>query len=407
MGSTLSLRRKIPALAMAVVTSAFLAGAGSASAEDDVIKIGTPLALTGALADEGAKQAAAYELWQERINEQGGIKVGDKTYEVELISYDYQTDGSRAQQLAETLITRDEVDFMTAPFGSGHTKIVAAVAERYGIPIIAVASSEPVHNQGFENLFGTLAPSLGLINSMFEKFKEKHPELSTIAVVGRDDVFPKVMADSMAKNAPDAGIEVVLNELYPVGTLDHSAVITQIKSLEPDWIYVTGYTQDLVLFRQQLHNLGVEAPIVTMITGPAYAEFTENLGDLAEGVTSATWWHHSVEYEEADDVFGSSQEFYDAVVEKTGEEPDYVHASSAAALIALTKAIQKAGTLERDAVRAALKDLNITTFYGPINFREDGMNKDRNLPLIQIQDGRPVVIYPEDVKQADMKLLGE
>lgn len=404
---TQKLLQKVSAIALAAAFGTALAGAQAVEAADGVIKIGTPLALTGALADEGAKQAAAYELWLERINEQGGIKVGDKTYDVELISYDYQTDGSRAQQLAETLITRDEVDFMTAPFGSGHTKIVAAVAERYGIPIIAVASSEPVHNQGFQNLFGTLAPSLGLINSMFEKFKEKLPELSTVAVVGRDDVFPKVMADSMVKNAPGAGIEVVLSELYPVGTLDHSAVITQIKSLEPDWVYVTGYTQDLVLFRQQMHNLGVEAPIVTMVTGPAYAEFTENLGDLAEGVTSASWWHHSVEYEGADDVFGTSQAFYDAVVEKTGKEPDYVHASSAAALIALTKAIQEAGSLDRDAVREALKNLDIVTFYGPINFREDGMNSDRNLPLIQIQEGRPVVIYPEDVKQADMKLLGE
>ena len=161
--------RKASVVALAAAFGTALAGAKAAEAADGVIKIGTPLALTGALADEGAKQAAAYELWLERINEQGGIKVGDKTYDVELISYDYQTDGSRAQQLAETLITRDEVDFMTAPFGSGHTKIVAAVAERYGIPIIAVASSEPVHNQGFQNLFGTLAPSLGLINSMFEK----------------------------------------------------------------------------------------------------------------------------------------------------------------------------------------------------------------------------------------------
>ncbi len=399
------IRKRCLSGAFALACGLALSG-GTALAEDNVIKIGTPLALTGGLAEEGAKQAAAYDLWLERVNAAGGIEIGGKMYQVELVSYDYQTDGSRAQQLAETLITRDEVDFMTAPFGSGHTKIVAAVAERYGIPIIAVASSEPVHNQGFENLFGTLAPSLGLINSMFEKFKAVKPDLSSVAVIGRDDVFPKVMADSMTKNAPDAGIEVVLSELYPVGTLDHSAVITQIRSLKPDWIFVTGYTQDLVLFRQQMQNLGVEAPIVTMITGPAYAEFTENLGELAEGVTSASWWHHSVEYE-ADDVFGSSKAFYDAVVESTGEEPDYVHASSAAALIALSAALQKAGSTDRDAVRQALKDLDITTFYGPINFREDGMNSDRNLPLIQVQGGVPVVIYPDDVKQSEMTILTE
>src|SRR5688500_16650953 len=108
----------------------------------ETIRIGAPLALTGALADEGKKQAAAYELWLERINAAGGIDVGGKKMKVELVTYDYQTDGKRAQQLAEKLITDDKVDFMTAPFGSGHTKIVAGVAERYDVPIIAVASSE-------------------------------------------------------------------------------------------------------------------------------------------------------------------------------------------------------------------------------------------------------------------------
>ena len=383
----------------------FALGTGSATAQDKVVKIGAPLALTGGLADEGHKQAAAYELWLEHINKAGGISIGGEMHKVELVSYDYQTEGSRAQQLAETLITRDGVNFMTAPFGSGHTKIVAGVAERYGVPIISVASSEPVHDQGFENLFGTLAPSLGLIDSMLAHFKDVYPELKTVAIVGRDDVFPKIMAEALAARAPEADIEVVYKSLYPVGSLDHSAAITNIRSLKPDWIYATGYTQDLVLFRQQMADLGVEAPIVTMITGPAYREFVDNLGPLAEGVTSASWWHYSINYE-GDDVFGTPKAFYDAVVEKTGQEPDYVHASSAAAMIALQKALEQAGTTDRDAVREALKSLDIMTFYGPIKFREDGMNSVRNLPIIQVQKGEPVVLYPEEIRQADTVLTG-
>lgn len=378
----------------------------AATAQDKVIKIGAPLALTGGLAEEGHKQELAYQLWLDRVNANGGIDIGGEKYQVELITYDYQTDGNRAQQLAETLITRDKVDFMTAPFGSGHTKIVAGVAERYGIPIVAVASSEPVHNQGFTNLFGTLSPSLGLINSMLTQFKEVKPDLATVAIVGRDDVFPKIMAEAMEREAPGAGIEVVYKSLYPVGSLDHSSAITSIKSANPDWIYVTGYTQDLVLFRQQMADLGVNAPIVTMITGPAYKEFIDNLGDLANGVTSATWWHQSTPYN-GDDAFGSSQAFYEAVAEAYGEEADYVWASSAAALIALTKAMQIAGTTDRDAVRETLKTMEIDTFFGPINFREDGMNAARDLPVIQVQDGAVQVINPADIRTADMILMGE
>ena len=81
---------------------------------------------------------------------------------IEMIQYDYQTDGKRAQQLAEKLITDDKVDVLMAPFGSGHTKIIAGVAERYQVPVLAcVASSTSVYDQGFKYLFGTLASNTG------------------------------------------------------------------------------------------------------------------------------------------------------------------------------------------------------------------------------------------------------
>ena len=84
-----------------------------------------------------------------------------------------------------------------------------------------------------------------------------------------------------------------------------------------------------------------------MITGPVYKEFIDALGPLAENVTSATWWHWATPFK-SDDVFGTTKEFYDDVVKATGgTEPDYVHASSAAALVVLQKAIEKAGSLDR------------------------------------------------------------
>ena len=386
--------------AIALVVSVLAAG----PAVSQTIKIGAPLALSGGLADEGKKQQAAYELWLERVNAAGGISVGGRKMKVELITYDYQTNEQRAQQLAEKLIVDDKVNFLTAPFGSGHTKVVAGVAERYGVPIIAVASAEPVHNQGYKNLFGTLAPSAGLVDSMYGYVKEKAPAVKRIAIVGRDDVFPKIMATLMSGAAAKNGFQVVHQSLYPVGSLDHSTSITAIKSAAPDWIYVTGYTKDLVLFRKQMNDLKVDAQIITMITGPAYREFVEGLGPLAENVTSATWWHHATPYK-GDDVFGTTQAFFDAVRKKTGQDPDYVHASSAAALIALQKAIEKAGTLDRDKVRQALTEIELNTFYGPIKFRADGMNSVRNLPIIQVQAGKPVVLYPPEVKQGDLRTM--
>lgn len=370
-----------------------------------VIKIGAPLALTGGLADEGKKQQVAYDMWMKRVNAAGGINVGGKRMKVELLMFDYQTDEKRAQALAEKLITQDKVHFLTAPFGSGHTKVVAGVAERYGVPVMAaVASSESVFNQGYKNLFGTLAPNAGIVANMVTMFTKQFPNAKKVAILGREDVFPRAMATDMKTFAEKAGLSVVYSEFYPVGTLDHAAAMSKIKAAAPDWIYVTGYTQDLVLARKQMSELGVKAPIITMITGPSYKEFIDALGPLAEGVTSASWWHHALTYKTGD-VFGSTAEFYKEFLGRMKVDPDYVHASSAAALIALQMAIEKAGSIDKDRVRAQLAALDIQTFYGPIKIGPNGMNQGRDLPIVQVQGGKTIVLFPEAIKQGSLQAV--
>ena len=273
------------ALALGLTLSFF-----GAPAVAQTIKIGAPLALTGGLADEGKKQAIAYDMWLKRVNDAGGITVGATKRKVELVKYDYQTNEQRAQQLAEKLIVEDKVDLMLAPFGSGHTKVVAGVAERYGVPVMATsASSESIFNQGYKNLFGVLAPNTGGINALLTTVSKSMPAVKRVAILGREDVFPKSMATTMSELAVKAGYQVVSSEFYSVGTLDLSTPISKIKSLKPDWIYITGYSKDLILARKQMADLGVTAPVVTMITGPVYKEFIDALGPQAENVTSMTW----------------------------------------------------------------------------------------------------------------------
>ena len=392
--------RHLTHLALALLT-ALTTWSCAAQAADDV-RIGAPLALTGSLADEGKKQALAYDLWLARVNAAGGIDVDGQKKKVTLLTYDYQSDSKRAQQLAEKLITDDKVHVVMAPFGSGHTKIVAGVAERYGVPVVAsVASSESVYDQGFKNLFGTLAPNSGLVDAMLTLFTREHPTLKKVAILGRDDVFPRDMAETLRTRAGTAGLEVVYSEFYSNGTIDHSAALAKIKGLAPDWIYITGYSQDLILARKQMHDIGLTAPIVTMITGPAYREFIEGLGPLAEGVTSVTWWHHTTTYE-SDDVWGSTKAFYEDFKSHESSDPDYIHASSAAALVAVQKAIEAAGSLEPAKISSALRTLNLATFYGPIVFDEHGMNAARDLPILQVQGQEVKVLFPASIAQAKL-----
>ncbi len=380
-----------------------MAAWAAAPALAQTIKIGAPLALTGGLADEGKKQQIAYDMWLKRVNAAGGINVGSTRMKVELVQYDYQTNEQRAQQLAEKLIVDDKVNFLLAPFGSGHTKVVAGVAERYGVPVMATsASSDSIFNQGYKYMFGTLAPNSGSVENLITVITKQMPSARRIAILGREDVFPKAMATVMNDAAKKVGLQVISMESYPVGALDLSTPISKIKALAPDWIYITGYSKDLVLARKQMADLGVKAPVITMITGPVYKEFIDSLGPLAEGVTSASWWHHSAQFK-GDDPWGTTKAFYDEFVAREKSEPDYVHAAAAAALVALQKAIEKAGTLDKAKVRDALAALDIVTFYGPIKFSANGMNGGRDLPIIQVQGGKPVLLYPENIKQANLK----
>ena len=371
----------------------------------DAIKIGAPLALTGALADEGKKQDVVWKMWLDKVNAAGGINVGGKKMPVELVKYDYQSDGQRAAQLAEKLITDDKVDFALSPFGSGHTKIVATVTERYQTPLLACASSsEAVFDQTFKYLFGTLSPNGGMTNAMVAFFKTKMPTLKRIAVLGRDDVFPKSMAQGISAAAKSAGLDVTYDQLYAVGTMDHSAAVSAIKATNPDWIYATGYTQDLILIRKQMADLGVKAPIITMVAGPAYKEYTDGLANLANGVTSSSWWHHATNYKGIG-VWPTTADFYKEFVAKEKSDPDYVHASCAAAVVVLADAIERAGSTDKSKVRDALAATNVNTFYGPVKFSANGMNEVRDLPIIQVQDKQIKVLHPADIKNAEMVLL--
>src|SRR5262247_1649945 len=386
----------------AIVLALALSGPAKAA---DVIKLGAPLALTGPLADEAKKQDVVWKMWLKKVNAAGGISVGGKKMPVELVEYDYQSDGQRAGQLAEKLITSDKVDFLLSPFGSGHTKIVATIAERYETPVVAcAASSESVFDQNTKHLFGTLSPNAGMFGPMVKLFQEKLPQLKRVAVLGRDDVFPKAMAQGISAAAKSSGLDVYYDQLYAVGSMDHSAAVSAIKAGNPDWIYVTGYTQDLILIRKQMADLGVKAPIVTMVAGPAYKEYIDGLGSLANGITSSSWWHHATNYKGVG-VWPTTEDFYKEFVAKEKSDPDYVHASCAAAAVILQDAIERAGTTDKKKVRDELAKTDVTTFYGPVKFSANGMNQGRDLPIIQVQDKQIKVLAPADIKNGDLSLI--
>ena len=386
------------------VPAGILALSGPVQSAEKVIKVGAPLPLTGPLSPEGQKQVQGYDLWAETANKAGGVKVGSERYKVEIVYNDYQSNTPRAVQLAEKMITEDKVNFLFSPFGSGATKAASGVSEKYGVPTIAAtASSEEVYNQGYKYLFGTFTPNPTLTEPLSDIVKAKVPQVKKVAILARNDLFPLAIAQCMDASAKKRGFNVVFFEKYAIGTMDHASALTQIRAAQPEWVFATGYINDLILIRKQMGDLKISAPVVTMIAGPAYKEFTDAAGPLAENVSSASWWHPAVRYKGAD-VFGSTENYNKMFQAKYGFVPDYAQASASSVGAILQIAIEKAGSLDRKKVRDTLAELNVTTFWGDVKFGPTGQIISLKPPVFQIQKGTQVVIYPTEIAQAQFQI---
>ena len=371
---------------------------------EDVIRFGAPLPLTGPLAPEGIKQQQGYDLWAEQANKAGGISVGGKKYKVEIVYADYQSNTPRAVQTTEQMITQDNINFLFGAFGSGAAKAASTVSEKYKVPTIAAAaSSSQVYDQGYKYLFGTFTPNDTLTTPLTQIIKAKAPDVKKVAILARNDLFPLAIAQEMEKSAKANGLEVVYFEKYAIGTLDHSAALSQIKSLDPQWLFITGYINDLLLARKQMVDQELKAQVVTMIAGPAYQDFIESAGASAENVTSASWWHPAERYE-GKDVFGSTENFVKLFRDKYKSEPDYGSASAAVCGALFQMAIERADSLDRDKVRDELAKLDVVTFWGPVKFGPNGQINSLEPPVFQIQNAKPVVLFPQAIKQGELKL---
>jgi branched-chain amino acid transport system substrate-binding protein len=401
--STANRGRRAVSLWMAAVAAVSVFGVQTAHAQE-VIKFGAPLPITGPLAPEALKQKQGYDLWANQVNLAGGINVAGKKMKVEIVYIDYQSNTPRAVQATERLITQDNVQFVFAPFGSGAAKAASTVAERYGVPMIAAtASSSQVYDQGYKFLFGTFTPNDTLTNPLTTIIRQRLPDVKKVAILARNDLFPLAIAQEMEKSSKERGLEVVYFEKFAINTLDHSSALAQIKAANPQWIFATGYTNDLVLMRKQMTDQRIEAPVVTMIAAPAYQEFIDAAGKGAENITSAAWWHPAVRYKGID-IFGTTESYVKLFKDTYKADPDYANASASVSGALFQIAIEKSGTINRQKVRDELAKMDVTTFWGQVKFGPNGQITSLEPPIFQIQNAKPIVVHPAGIKQGDLRI---
>jgi branched-chain amino acid transport system substrate-binding protein len=368
----------------------------------DTIVFGAAISITGKTAKEGGYTRDGYQVAIDKINEMGGIKVGGKTYKVELKYYDDETKPERTAQLIEKLINEDKVNLILGPYGSSPTGTAAPLAEKYKIPMVeANGSAEAIFAKGYKYTFMILSPAKLYLRGIIDAVLAKDPSAKTVAILGENEAFSKEVAAGAKEYAKEKGMTVVYDELYPTNAQDVSALLTAIKGKNADIILGSGHLQDSLLIVKQSKDLGVSPKAMGFSVGPSSPEFRANLGKSADYIYGATQWTEALKYN-GDDPWKTPKAFGDAFRVK---HPDYKSipyqvAESAVAVIAYQKAIEKAGTIEPTKVRDALAAIDVMTFYGKIKFDARGVNIYKPMAAEQYQpDGNKYTVWPADVAE--------
>jgi len=389
----------VATLALVIVLVGCSSAPAVAPTEKKVIKLGMSVALSGAMAKEGNYCKDGVEFWSKKVAERGGIEVGDETYDVEVIYYDDKSDAETSAKLTEKLITEDKVDFLIGPFNSGLAMLTTTVGEKYNkITMCTMSNSSEIFNRGYKYAFAVLPPAGNYMRLFLDMAMAQDPKPETVAVVMRDDPFGISMAGGTAEYARELGLEVVYEQKYPKDIKDASALLTDIKALDPDIVIGCTNLQDAVLITRQAKELDVCPQALAYSVGPTMPGFVESLGDDAEYVYGSEWWLPQMGWK-GRGIFESSQAFAEEFEAEYGYKPSYHPAGSAAAAEILRLCIEDTDSLDTEVLRECLLDFDEEIFWGPQAFAPNGENRKGGSAPVQIQGLEVRSVYPAEIAQ--------
>ncbi len=369
---------------------------------EDLIRFGASLSLTGRMATEGRLVKDGYEFYVKHINARGGIEIRGKPYKVEVVYYDDESDPKTAARLVEKLIVEDGIKFLLGPYSSSCTFPASSVNEKYRLPMVeAHGAATTIFERGYKYIFATLNTVDQYTGNILKMAVESNPRPKTVALVNENTLFPQLAMDGAAKQSGPLGLEVVYKEKYPSGTKDLSSMLAVVRQKNPDILLAGGYTADMILLVKQAKEMGVKPKMFGLMLGPTLPGFVEALKQDAEYLLEPIQWSASMPWK--DEIFGyTAVEFARLFERDFGYKPDYHPPQSAAALLVYHHALQKVGELDPQKVRNAIAQTDIMTFYGPIRFNEKGMNIGKGMAVVQLQKGKPVLVYPTDGAEGEL-----
>jgi branched-chain amino acid transport system substrate-binding protein len=362
------------------------------------VTIGFTVSKTGALNVDSLEQYRGFELWRDTVNASGGIKAGGKSYKVQFVNYDDESNTKRVQQLYSRMILQDNADFLFSPYSSSLTATAAIVTEQYGKVMLTTGAAEgKTYTLGNQYLFQMFSPASEYLKGALDMLKTKDPK-AAIAFVYEDSSFSAAVVAEAKTYAQQVGLNVSFSEAYAPNTTDFSAIIDKLIASKSTVLLGGGHYADGSTLARQLYGHKVPLKMISLLVAPDSPQWTE-LGEAAAGVIVPSQWEPQTAFKAQYGLSGP--DFIKAYTARYNTAPSYESAGGYACGLILQRAIEQAGGTDTGKVAAALNATDITTFYGRTKFatqaNQHGLQIGHTMVLAQWQKDKSGVLVKQVV----------
>jgi branched-chain amino acid transport system substrate-binding protein len=372
-----------PAALFLLSVICMLIGCGD-NKQQDTIKVGLIVELTGDMPGVGASSKNAAQLAVNEQNSAGGISIGGKPYQIELVVEDNASKAEQSVAAVNKLITQDNVLAIVGPNASLGAIPAAEIAEYNKTLLITPWSTNPkttldtTTGKPKDYVFRACYtdPFEGRVLARFVLEKLKAKKVAVLYDVASE--APKSQADLFRLTFEELGGKTVAFETYTTGDRDFSAQLTKIKSANPDVIFLPAYYNDVGLIAQQAHRAGIKQPLVG-----SDAWSSPELIKLSNGTVEGDYFanHYA-----SDIATPTAKKFIDAYAKQYGNIPDDVAALTYDSMGLLFEAIKKSPSLDRKVVRDSLATLaNYPGVTGNIQFTAGSGDPFKSAVIMQIK----------------------
>ncbi|WP_029966884.1 branched-chain amino acid ABC transporter substrate-binding protein [Paraburkholderia graminis] len=369
-------------IAVAVAVAALLAVAPLASRAETVVKIGFAAPLTGPNASYGKDLQNGVKMALDDAKAQG-VKINGQPVSFELVSEDDQADPRVGVQVAQKLVDGG-VSVVVGHFNSGTTIPASDLYEKAGLPVIDPAATNPViSSRGYKNVFMVIssdAQNAGTAGA----YAVTTTKAKRIAVIDDRTAFGQGEADEFVKAVKAHGGDIIDREYTTNQATDFKTQLTNLKSKNPDLIFVGALNPQAAGIMKQMNQLGLKAQYVGG-GGVKDVDFIKLAGNVSEGAMA---W----EYGRPLDSTPVGAKFAERFKQKFGQDVlSYAPFGYDAAWTAI-KAMQAANSTKPDDYRAKLQNINFEGITGQIEFNANGSLKTGSSTLYQVKNGQWVTV---------------